>query len=482
MTESAVDHRVLLISDALKEVAVVGNHDERAGPRVQQVLHGREHVRVEVVRGLVKDKHVGLVQQDEQELQAAALASGEVLDGRGQLDAREAEAFKHLAGRHLLVARHVGGALAADHVGDAVVAVFGEFRELLRQGRDHHGLAALDAALGGFEFTCHELEQRGFASAVNAEHTRALARGDPPRDIAEYLVFVVGDGGVEDVHNVLAQSGRGHLLELDHVARWRLVSDQGVRGLDAELRLGRARGGSAAQPRELLAHEVLALGLGRGSHAVALHALQDVRRISALKRLDDAVVDLPRRGTDFVEEPAVVGDHEQAALVGRPALLQVASEPSDGLDVEVVGGLVECDDFPVADQKFGQGSAAALPTGQVTDSLVPVQVLREARKDVAHLGVGRPHVLGQVAYDRLAHVEFGVQVVSLGEHAEAHVRASGDATRVGLERAGKHLQKGGLAVAVAADDTNAVALVDTDCHGIKNDFGGELEVQRLSAK
>ena len=55
--------------------------------------------------------------------------------------------------------------------------------------------------------------------------------------------------------------------------------------------------------------------------SIALDALQHVRRIAALERLDDAVVHLPCGGGDFVEEPAVVRHQQQPAAVARPALL-----------------------------------------------------------------------------------------------------------------------------------------------------------------
>ncbi len=65
--------RVLLVGHPLEQVPVVADDEQRAGERVEQVLHRGEHVGVEVVGGLVEDEHVRLVQQDEQQLRAAAL-------------------------------------------------------------------------------------------------------------------------------------------------------------------------------------------------------------------------------------------------------------------------------------------------------------------------------------------------------------------------------------------------------------------------
>jgi hypothetical protein len=50
-----------------------------------------------------------------------------------------------------------------------------------------------------------------------------------------------------------------------------------------------------------------------------------------------AVGDLPGLLGDLVEEPAVVGDHDERP----PVLAQVPGQPADRPDVEMVGRLVE---------------------------------------------------------------------------------------------------------------------------------------------
>ena len=97
-------------------------------------------------------------------------------------------------------------------------------------------------------------------------------------------------------------------------------------------------------------------GFGGGLDAVALHALQDVGRVAALEGLDDAVVYLPRFGADFVEEPAIVGDDEECAGARGPAALEVAGEPGDAFDVQVVCGFVQGEDVVVSDEQGGKRS------------------------------------------------------------------------------------------------------------------------------
>ena len=64
MPKTAVaEKRVLVIGDTLEKVAVVGDDDERAGPRVEQVFHGGEHVGVEIVGRLIQDQHVRFTEE-----------------------------------------------------------------------------------------------------------------------------------------------------------------------------------------------------------------------------------------------------------------------------------------------------------------------------------------------------------------------------------------------------------------------------------
>ena len=65
MTYFAANQRELLIGDALQQVPVVGDHNQRARPSIEQVFHHGEHIGVQIVAGLVHDEHVRLVEQDE---------------------------------------------------------------------------------------------------------------------------------------------------------------------------------------------------------------------------------------------------------------------------------------------------------------------------------------------------------------------------------------------------------------------------------
>ena len=59
--------------------------------------------------------------------------------------------------------------------------------------------------------------------------------------------------------------------------------------------------------------------------------------------------------------------------------------------------------------------------------------------------------------------------VALVEHADADAAADGDPAGVDLAGAGQHAQQGRLAVAVAPDDADHVAVVDPEGHLVEQD-------------
>ena len=92
VTEQA-DHAV---AHPLEHVAVVGHHDQRADPAVEEVLQRREGLDVEVVGRLVEEQDVGPGHQQPDELQPAPLPAGQVADARDEPFAGQPEPFRHL--------------------------------------------------------------------------------------------------------------------------------------------------------------------------------------------------------------------------------------------------------------------------------------------------------------------------------------------------------------------------------------------------
>lgn len=236
------------------------------------------------------------------------------------------------------------------------------------------------------------------------------------------------DGHVLQLEDGLAEARVGELHQLAGVARRRHVGDQLVGGLDAVARLRGTGGGAAPQPGELLAHEVLPLGLlGRGD-PLPFGPGEDVVAVAALVLVDGAALDVPHAGADLVEEPPVVGHADERGTAGP----QVSGEPGDALDVEVVGGLVEDDQVLVRDQQLGERDAAALTAGERRDDGVqPVlearqrEAAEEAGQHVPDLGAARPLVVGEVADDLVADGRLRVEGVVLGEDSRRAARRGG---------------------------------------------------------
>ena len=324
MRQMAVEQCPLLVGHALHQEAVVRHQDQRAGPAVEQVLDNRQHVGIQVVAGLVQDKHIGLVQDRQQQRQAAALAARKIADAAPELLGRKAQALAELLGRSLLAVDDVVLLIVAEHLADRIAHVGLELLELLRQHAKAHRLANLHATAQGRDLALDHVEQGRLAGAVLAQKTIAVARADKPSHVREHLLgraigIRIAGVHVDHVDNLLAQAAHRQALELQLVAHGRHVGDELASGIHAKLGLGGARLGAAAQPRELLARHVATAFLGNGGHAVALHALQDVGRVAALEGVDLSVVDLPHAGADLVQEPAVVRDHEHGALTALPA-------------------------------------------------------------------------------------------------------------------------------------------------------------------
>ena len=71
---------------------------------------------------------------------------------------------------------------------------------------------------------------------------------------------------------------------------------------------------------------------------------------------------------DLVEEIAVVRDDHRRAL----PLAQIAFQPFDGGDVQVVGGLVQQQQVGIGEQQARQEGARALPAGEMLERQVIV--------------------------------------------------------------------------------------------------------------
>ena len=273
----------------------------------------------------------------------------------------------------------------------------------------------------GAASTGEHRQHRGLARPVDTDQADPVARPEPPGRVVDEHPAPALDRRIFEVEHVLAQAGRGEPLERHRVARRRLVGDQRLGGVDAELRLRRAGRRTPAQPGQLLARQVEPPRLRGRVLALALGPGQDVRRIAAFVAVDRGVVHLPGRRTHRVEEPAVVGDHDERQVAAQQRL----SEPGDRLDVEVVGRLVQQQHVEVTQQQRRQRDPPALPTREAVDRAVEGDAGQQVLDHGSGGGVGGPLVLGPVAEDDVGDGGFGVEVVVLAEQGRRAGRGCG---------------------------------------------------------
>ena len=286
----------------------------------------------------------------------------------------------------------------------------------------------LHPAGGGRELAGEQREHRGLAGAVDADEADPVAGAEPPGGVREQRPLAAHQVDVLEVDDVLAEPLGGEPLQLEPVARRRHVVDQRVGGVDPELRLRGPRRRAAAQPGQLLAHQVLPAHLRGRRLPLPLGLGEHERGVPALVGVDDAVVHLPGRLADRVEEPPVVGDHDQR---GR-ARGEVGGQPGDRLDVEVVGRLVEHEQVVVAEQQRGQRAAAALAAGEAEHRAVEGDAGQQHLDDLAGARVGRPLVVGPAAEHGLADGVGVVELVALVEVADVQPAGLRDPAGVGL--------------------------------------------------
>ena len=176
----------------------------------------------------------------------------------------------------------------------------------------------------------------------------------------EKLEAAVNLGEVLEFEDVLAAGAE--LVEADigalNVGAGQVVGLQALDLLAAAGDLGGAgSGGEAGDEVVELGDLLFALGvlgfeggtdLGLGHHHLVVAAgVSD----------DGFVIDVGGVGGDAVEEVAVVVDGDQRAVV----VVQEVLQPMDGIEIEVVGGLVEKQGLGLAEERLGEQDADLLP-------------------------------------------------------------------------------------------------------------------------
>ena len=216
----------------------------------------------------------------------------------------------------------------------------------------HLGLASL-----GLQLAHNHAHERGFSFAIPANQRHLLPSLNLNLRIAEHHLLRVPDGKVRPLEHHITGALRRRKLQGKRsvIAFVNLYPLQFFQRLNARLNLV-TLGGLVAETVDeifrLLNHPLLVFVSG----GLLGYALCSKRNILAIRNF--IVIHMPQQ--DFhgacghiVQELAVVRNQKHRA----PERLQIVLKPFDGLDVQVVGGLVQEQHVRLREQDFGQFDA-----------------------------------------------------------------------------------------------------------------------------
>ena len=236
---------------------------------------------------------------------------------------------------------------------------------------------------------------------------------------------------------------------------------------------------------------------------VAAFLLHGVEAVVPAVELRPAVLDLDDPGDGAVQEVPVVGDGDHRAVESPDVLLQ----PLGGVEVQVVGGLVQQQDVRVLQDEAAQVHPGLLPAGEAVEELLPLGVRngqavcdlvhRHVRVVAAegleplaegavplqnrrvalpggHPGLQGPHLLrqalqpGESGAQHVLHRVAGGVDGDLGDQAHPSALAHHDGALVIVQLAGQYLEQGGLAGAVAAQQAHPLPLVHLEGEAVQH--------------
>ena len=326
-------------------MAVVRDDDECAVVILQRFGERLAHLDVEVIGGLVQQQQVGLLPDEQREREPRFLAAGEAADRMADHVAAEIE--------------------TSEKVAELLLACPGiDFREMpqrrlvgtklldlmLREVADRQCLRRV--ALAGLrrQRSGDRLEERRFPGPVGAEEPDAIAVENAPVEPIEYRWTArIAERHVLELHETLRRDRHRRESELERAV--------GVRGrdplhalerLDPALRLLRLRGlgPEAIDERLQMGDLPLLLRVSRLLQRELLRTFALELRIVAAVGLQLPRVEMDDSADDAIEKIAVVRDEQQRSGVAREPVLQ----PQHGVEVEVIGGLVEEQEVRAAHQ------------------------------------------------------------------------------------------------------------------------------------
>ena len=213
-----------------------------------------------------------------------------------------------------------------------------------------------DRALGGLQVASQHLHERGLADTVGADDGDALTRFHVEADVLQH-------------GRVRARIGERHLLHTKSVTvellrlfepdvrvltrrRTNFFQLDLVELLLARSSLTRLRGIRGEATHEFLQFRDAVGGLGIGSFNTLAGLHRGQHEVVVVARVDLQLLEVQVRHVraHLVQEVAIMADDDH----GGVGLVQHTLQPMDGVNVQVVGGLVQQQDVGVGKQRLRQ--------------------------------------------------------------------------------------------------------------------------------
>ena len=448
---------------------------------------------IQMVGGLVEHEEVWRIIEQLRHHQPRLFAPRQHAAFLLDVVARKTEATRERAQRALTRLRE-GRLQLLEHAEFAVQHFHGVLGEIAHLHRAAHG----HCAGVGTGRANHQFQQGGLARAIDPHHAPALLAAhqkvEPFIDHAVAIALV----DVLQRDHILAGAGRWREFEGHGLAALgRLHALDLVEFFHAALDLRRMGGArlEALDELDLLGeHGLLALEL-RQLLLLVLRALGLIEFIIARIGIERAAVDLHHFGDDAVHEGAIMGGHEQGALVAAQEVFQ----PDQAFQIQMVARLVEQHAVRAHEQDAGEGHAH-LPAARKRAHVAVHHLFGEAQARQHLAGAAFQRIAAQlleaplrlaIKLDDLVHIvglvgvaHGGLQLAQArgdfahracavhhlgGGAAAGHFTdilaeiADGDApidahlTLIRQLLAGDHAEQCGLARAVGADETDLLA-------------------------
>ena len=462
------------------------DQQQRAFEFGQGVGQGVTGVGVEVVGGFVQHQKTGLLPGQQGQTQAGLLAAGHRPGGAQRVVARKAEGAQEAAQHLLALLRCLAGQVLQRGVVGAQV-----FDLLLGEVARIEGGGTGEVAGDWHQIADQRADQRGLAGAVAAQNADAgAAAHDQLGQRDDGLLRTVAADEVLGADQWIGALGRLGKLEIDAAGGTQRGDGlHPLQRLQAALRLPGLGGLGAEAGNEPV--EVLDAGLLFAAFAFALGGAfgADVLAggVAAGVAVESAVLDDQAGGGHAVEKVAVVRDDQLDGGVAH----QLPFQPQHGVQVEVVGGLVQQQQVAGGHQHAGQIQAHLPAARQFVDGtgelrLAKAQTVEQfgcaglgrGATGVDPVGVGFAHGLSVAVGLGLPDGGFCGDQGGIGVHHEANGVDAGlgrmlgqpgdaqlrqvDIALFGREITPQQGQQRAFAAAVGADEGHALTGVDDE--------------------